>query len=147
MTIRLIALLLAAAFVAAVPAHAAEPVDPAWPDVLSRIHAQHPLLQAAAEAAGAAQARLDNAGRRANPELEVEWENLAGTGDFGGTGASELTVLLSQELALGGKLDHRRQAAYAHTEVTPSARPCWPTWSSRPAPRSPACGPPSSAPG
>jgi cobalt-zinc-cadmium efflux system outer membrane protein len=46
-----------------------------------------------------------------NPELETEFENFAGTGEFRGTRALETTVLLSQLVELGGKRAKRMRLA------------------------------------
>lgn len=46
-----------------------------------------------------------------NPELETEFENFAGTGDFRGTQSLETTVLLSQLVELGGKRAKRMRLA------------------------------------
>ena len=46
-----------------------------------------------------------------NPDLEAEFENFAGTGEFRGTRALETTVSLSQLVELGGKRGKRTRLA------------------------------------
>ena len=48
-------------------------------------------------------ARGRQAGQRPNPQLEIEAENLAGSGEYSGFGASEWTFLVSQEFDISGK--------------------------------------------
>jgi len=66
-----------------------------------------PQLQSFASLKQATMARRDQIGRRANPALELEAENLAGTGEYSGFGASEWTFFLAQKFDLAG---HRSQA-------------------------------------
>ncbi|HUT01037.1 MAG TPA: TolC family protein [Phycisphaerae bacterium] len=46
-----------------------------------------------------------------NPELEAEFENFAGSGEFRGTRALETTIALSQLVELGGKREKRLDLA------------------------------------
>ncbi len=65
-----------------------------------------PQLAASGLDLNAAGARRDQAHRRANPELALDWENFAGTGGLAGVGSSELTVSVAQVFDLGGKRGH-----------------------------------------
>lgn len=55
-------------------------------------------------------ARLSSAGQKPAPELALELENAAGSGELRGTQAAETTVSISQVLELGGKRDARLQS-------------------------------------
>ena len=59
----------------------------------------------------AAEARSLQAGLRPNPELEIEIENVAGSGDFSGTQNAEYTLTLSQIIELGDKRQSRQTVA------------------------------------
>lgn len=59
----------------------------------------------------AAEARLLQAGLRPNPTLAVEMENIAGTGEYRGSGGAEITLSLSQVIELGDKRERRRSVA------------------------------------
>lgn len=73
--------------------------------------ARSPALAAARAALMEAEGRTLQAGLLPNPELEVEVENFAGSGEFKGFGASESTFLVTQPIPLGGKLGLRAEAA------------------------------------
>lgn len=51
----------------------------------------------------AAEGRIRQAALLPNPELELEVENVAGSGEVSGTSAAETTLFLSQRIELGGK--------------------------------------------
>jgi len=55
----------------------------------------------------ALEGRREQASARPNPELELELENFAGSGDMSGTDALESTLALSQLIELGGRRDAR----------------------------------------
>jgi cobalt-zinc-cadmium efflux system outer membrane protein len=59
----------------------------------------------------AAQARQLQAGLWPNPELEVEVEEVGGTGDRSGFDAAETTIQLSQLIELGNKSQKRKKVA------------------------------------
>lgn len=59
----------------------------------------------------AAEARALQAGLRPNPELEIEIENVAGSGDYSGTQNAEYTLTLSQVIELGNKRQSRQALA------------------------------------
>ncbi|MHC4060797.1 MAG: TolC family protein [Planctomycetota bacterium] len=65
----------------------------------------------------AAQARELQAGLWPNPELEVEVEEVGGTGDRGGFDAAETTVQLSQLIELGDKSQKRKKVASFEKEL------------------------------
>lgn len=67
--------------------------------------------------ADAAQARIDQARLRPNPELSFEAENFAGSGPFSGLRSTEYTLTIGQQFELGGKRDARVQAAEALANV------------------------------
>jgi outer membrane protein, heavy metal efflux system len=52
-----------------------------------------------------------------NPELETEFENFGGTGEFEGAGSLETTVALSQLIELGGKRAKRIKLAQAGSKL------------------------------
>lgn len=56
----------------------------------------------------AAEARALQAGFRPNPQLSLEVENIAGSGEFSGAGAMESTLALSQVIEMGDKRSLRR---------------------------------------
>jgi len=64
-----------------------------------------------------AEAEKLQAGMIPNPELEAEFENFGGTREFGGTGALETTIALSQVVELGGKRAKRVTVAGAETQL------------------------------
>lgn len=57
------------------------------------------------------EARMLQAGLRPNPEVGVDVENVAGTGEFRGAREAETTLQLSQLIELGGKRPARVKAA------------------------------------
>ncbi len=72
---------------------------------------KNPGLRGFAWEVRAAEARTLQASLRPNPELDVEVENLAGSGGFSGTDAAETTITLSQLIELGGKRSKRTRVA------------------------------------
>lgn len=74
--------------------------------------AEHnPGLAAAGYRVEAADARVVQAGRWANPELEFEIENFGGRDELRGFESTESTLLISQDLRIGGKIKHGREVA------------------------------------
>ncbi len=71
----------------------------------------NPLLAAAWHRLEAADARVNQAGRWANPELEFGVENFGGNDDLRGFESAESTLLISQSLQLGGKIKRGREVA------------------------------------
>jgi len=72
-------------------------------EALERAARNHPSLARFPHRLQAADALRDQAGRRRNPELGLEVENVFGSGALGGTDAAEYTLSLSQVLETGGK--------------------------------------------
>ncbi|QNN65614.1 TolC family protein [Sphingomonas rhizophila] len=87
------------------------------PQALDEAAARSPAIVAAEAEVAAAEARIRQAGYRSNPELSVEVENFAGTGELRGLRSTETTVALNQRLDLGGRRSARVNAAQAALEV------------------------------
>jgi cobalt-zinc-cadmium efflux system outer membrane protein len=67
--------------------------------------------------------RVQQAGLRPNPQLALELENFAGSGDTSGTDVLETTLTLSQVVELGGKRERRQQvASRGHEALTVERR-------------------------
>ena len=66
----------------------------------------------------AADARALQAGLRPNPELEIEIEEFAGSGDRSGFDGAETTVRIDQPIELGGKRARRTRVAELDRELT-----------------------------
>ena len=79
--------------------------------------ARSPAVVAAQADVAAAEARVRQAGYRSNPELSVEVENFAGTGELRGIQSLETTVAVNQRLDLGGRRSARVEAARAGLAV------------------------------
>ncbi len=108
------AVLLAVAL-AALPARAAvDAPAPGEPLTLERAVAlalaHSPRLAAAGHERTALAAEARQAGRAPNPELALDLENFAGSGDLAGFGGAEATLSLAQVLELGGKRARRAAA-------------------------------------
>jgi cobalt-zinc-cadmium efflux system outer membrane protein len=71
----------------------------------------NPRLLKKASMARSWKARRRQAGLRANPEVEVEVENVGGAGEAKEFDAAETTLQLSQSLDLAGKRGKREQLA------------------------------------
>lgn len=82
----------------------------------------NPDLAASAYVIKAAEARVEQARLRLNPELSVELENFAGTGESRGTRSLETTLSLSQVIELGGKRALRESAASSDRDLTTVTR-------------------------
>ena len=109
------------------------PAPPAVPSVVPRsgpLPASLTLSQALEEAAvrspavvaaerdvAAAEARARQAGYRNNPEISLEVENVAGTGELRGIRSMETTVAVNQRLDLGGRRAARVEVARAELAV------------------------------
>lgn len=79
--------------------------------------AGNPELAASRYGLTAAQARIVQAGKRLNPELSLDLENFAGTGDTQGADALEATLAFSQVIELGGKRQLRSSVAESESLV------------------------------
>jgi cobalt-zinc-cadmium efflux system outer membrane protein len=84
---------------------------------LEEAETRSPAIIAAQAAVRAAEARVRQAGYRANPELSVEVENFAGTGDLSGIRGVETTVSVNQRLDISGRRGARVSVAQAELVV------------------------------
>lgn len=66
----------------------------------------------------AADARAQQAGLSPNPELEIEIEEFAGSGDRSGFDAAETTIRIGQPIELGGKRAKRTRVAQLAGQLT-----------------------------
>lgn len=80
---------------------------------LEEAAARSPAVVAAEAEVRAAEARLRQAGYRNNPELSLEVENVAGTGELRGLNRMETTLAVNQRLDLGGRRSARIESARA----------------------------------
>ena len=78
---------------------------------------QNPDLQAFSYEVRAREAETLQAGLTFNPNLNVQLENVAGSGNFNGVDQSETTVQLSQRLELGNKRHLRKNSANLSKEI------------------------------
>lgn len=100
---------------------AAEPGDSrtvTLAECLHRVAEQSPDLKSGTYKTEATTRRAKQAARPLNPRLEMELENVAGSGAVEGFDSAETTVAVSQEFELGGKRRHRTAVAEAETEVS-----------------------------
>jgi cobalt-zinc-cadmium efflux system outer membrane protein len=82
-------------------------------DALAATLLASPDLAATAFEVRASEAEEIQSGLYPNPDLEFEIENFGGTGELGGTDASEMTLALGQLVELGGdRLARQRVARY-----------------------------------
>lgn len=80
---------------------------------LEEAAARSPAVVAAEAEVAAAESRIGQAGYRSNPELSLEVENVAGTGELRGINRMESTLAVNQRLDLGGRRAARVNAARA----------------------------------
>lgn len=80
---------------------------------LEEASGRSPALVAAEREVAAAEARVRQSGYRTNPELSLEIENVAGTGELRGLSRMEATVAVNHRLDLGGRRGARVEAAQA----------------------------------
>ena len=64
---------------------------------------ENPRIVGPREEAAVAEALVEQAGLRPNPEVSFEVENIAGTGAFSGLQATEFTLAASLPIERGGK--------------------------------------------
>lgn len=102
--------LAALALFGAAPAWA-EPA-PSYADLLARL-GQTPAAVEADALSEAAQARVRQARVRANPNLSMQMENVAGSGPYSGFKSGDLSLSFSQDLELWGRRPARVNAARA----------------------------------
>lgn len=86
-------------------------------DAITRTLQQHPQLASFAREVEAREFEARQAGLYPNPELALEMENFAGSGDYSGTDSAETTVLLSQRLELGNQRTRRQELGRRHTQL------------------------------
>lgn len=91
---------------------ATEPIRELNLETALRLVLQHnPQLRQSASDVFVGDALAEQKGRRPNPELEFEVENLAGTGELSGVDATELALVLNQAFELGDKPAKRKRVA------------------------------------
>ena len=83
---------------------------------LERAGATSPAIESGAAGVLAAQAARSVAGLRPNPELNIQTENVAGSGDYGGFRSAETTAQVTLPLELGGKRPARVALANAQQD-------------------------------
>jgi cobalt-zinc-cadmium efflux system outer membrane protein len=102
-------------------ARADDPVARGEPLTLAQafalVLARSPELAASAAEIRAREARVVQAGLLPNPEMEVDVENVGGSGSRQGFEETETTVGLSQLLELAGKRGKRRRVAELETDL------------------------------
>ncbi len=86
-------------------------------DALSAALVNNPDLAAFSWEVRVREAKTLQAGLFPNPEVGIEFENFAGSGDLSGTNESESTILLGQVVELGGKRAKRRRVAQLEQEL------------------------------
>jgi cobalt-zinc-cadmium efflux system outer membrane protein len=86
-------------------------------DALALAMLQNPELRTYPYDLRAAEARVLQAGLWPNPELEIEVEEFAGSGERSGFDATETTVQVGQPIELGGKRDKRVRVASLDKEL------------------------------
>lgn len=84
---------------------------------LDEASARSPAVVAAEAEVAAAEGRVRQAGYRSNPELSLEVENIAGTGELRGIRSMETTLAINQRLDLGGRRSARIDAVRAELTV------------------------------
>jgi outer membrane protein, heavy metal efflux system len=78
----------------------------------------HPKLAAFGWEVRAGEARTLQAGLSPNPEIEIEVENFAGSGELQGFQGAEITIHLSQLIELAGKRGKRVRVAALERDLT-----------------------------
>lgn len=81
--------------------------------VMAEVSNASPQIRRAALETKARQSEVEQAGRRLNPVVGLEFENFAGSGALSGFDQSETTVSFEQTFELGNKRSLRREAASA----------------------------------
>lgn len=106
-----------AAIYAAAPEAYAQAQEPVLTrsDAISRALGDDPRIGAATAATSAAEAGARQAGRRLNPSLDLQRENLEGSGPYRSSERAETTYSLSQRLELGG--DRAARLALAERDL------------------------------
>ena len=86
-------------------------------DALARALDARPELVAADAERRALEAAERQAALLPNPDLVLEVEDVAGTGDFGGASEAQTTLRVFQPIELGGDRRARRAVAAAHSAL------------------------------
>lgn len=86
-------------------------------EALDEAAARSPAIVAAEAEVAAADARIRQSGYRTNPEISLELENFAGTGELRGIRSLETTLAVNQRLDLGGRRSARVNSARANLAV------------------------------
>lgn len=87
------------------------------PDALQRAESRHPLFQSYRAQLAAADARRLQADLRPAPELNLEVEDVLGSGALSGVDSAQTTVSFSQLIERGGLRDRRIESAQADREA------------------------------
>lgn len=82
-------------------------------EALQRAESRHPLIQSWRARLAAADARTLQAGMRPPPELNLEVEDVLGSGAWSGTDSAQTTLGFSQLIERGDLRDRRVEAAHA----------------------------------
>lgn len=83
-----------------------------------RVLEGQPQLEAAQAELRALASEKYQAGRRPNPELGLEVDDVLGSGALAGTDGAETTALLSQRIERGGKREARETLAEQHLDLS-----------------------------
>jgi cobalt-zinc-cadmium efflux system outer membrane protein len=86
-------------------------------EALARVTEHNPELRALAFEQRALEARAQQAAMPPNPELSIDVENVAGSGDYRGTESAEWTLALSQLIELGDKRKLRTETVQAEQSM------------------------------
>jgi outer membrane protein, heavy metal efflux system len=97
------------------PAESADTLS--FQTALSLSTKNNPQLQAALYNVRLTQAESIQQSMSPNPELDIEVENFAGTGEFGGLGVSESVISIGQQIEISGKRWKRMEAADYQTNL------------------------------
>ncbi len=114
---RWIAALLCAVWWCVASAVASDGKPVALKEAIARALDASAALMARDERVGGAEAGIGQSGVLPNPEIEVEFENFAGSGPFKNLDDSELTLGVSQRIERGGKRDGRVGVARAERDI------------------------------
>jgi len=86
-------------------------------DAIAKALVQSPRLKAFGSGVAAAKGEQRQAGAWVNPEVGVEAENVAGQGAYKGFDSAEVTVGVTQEITIGGKISARENIAGKGLEI------------------------------
>jgi len=86
-------------------------------DAIARALTASPRLKGFGSGLAAARGEQRQAGAWANPEAGIEAENVAGKGEYKGFDSAEVTVGVTQEITIGGKISARESIAGKGVEI------------------------------